>query len=76
MTRGRCRDDPAPRWRSVAAPAICLLFAVCDTLQSGFLEPAGPVAAADRHLLMIIACVLFFAAAPVLPRHMDLIHAR
>jgi cytochrome o ubiquinol oxidase subunit 2 len=66
MIHGLLGDDPAARWRFVTAPAICLLLAACDTLQSGFLEPAGPVAAADRHLLMIVACVLFFVAAPVL----------
>lgn len=46
--------------------AGCLPLAGCDTLHASFLAPAGPVSAADRHLFLIVACVLFFVAAPVL----------
>jgi cytochrome o ubiquinol oxidase subunit 2 len=38
----------------------------CDVLRLGVANPAGPVAEAQWHLLLIVGAVLFFVAAPVL----------
>jgi len=38
----------------------------CAALSHGFLNAAGPVAADQRHLFVILACVLVFVAGPVL----------
>ncbi|WP_010216335.1 cytochrome o ubiquinol oxidase [Sphingomonas sp. PAMC 26621] len=48
--------------------ALSLAFALCgcSALEHGFLNAAGPVAADERHLFIIVSIVLLFVAGPVL----------
>ncbi len=51
----------------VAVAASPVLLGGCDgALSHGFLNPAGPVASGERHLFVVVCCVLVFVVAPVL----------
>jgi cytochrome o ubiquinol oxidase subunit 2 len=54
--------------RLAYAPALALLFSLpgCSVFFHGFLAPAGPIAAAERHELLVISAVLLFVIGPVL----------
>ena len=53
--------------RLVAAAASPVLLGGCGgALSHGFLNPAGPVAAGERHLFILVCCVLLFVVGPVL----------
>ncbi len=43
-----------------------LLLSGCGALDHGFLNAAGPVAAGERHLFIVVCIVLVFVAGPVL----------
>ena len=61
MTRRRRRTA-----LTAASATIPVLLGGCGALSHGFLNPAGPVAAGERHLFIVVCCVLVFVVAPVL----------
>ncbi|PVE59488.1 cytochrome ubiquinol oxidase subunit II [Arthrobacter sp. TPD3018] len=52
--------------RLVVGGALVLASSGCAALSHGFVNAAGPVAADQRHLFVVLACVLVFVAGPVL----------
>ena len=52
------------RW--LAAGAACLATSGCDVLDHGFLSPAGPIAAAERHYFIIVCLIMLLVIGPVL----------
>lgn len=50
----------------LAAVALPVLLGGCSALQLGVVNHAGPVAAAEWHVYLILAVVLIFVAGPVL----------
>jgi cytochrome o ubiquinol oxidase subunit 2 len=52
--------------KRVAAPALSVLLGGCAALDLGIVNHAGPVAAEQWRLYLIVAAVLVFVAAPVL----------
>lgn len=55
------------RWLAFA-PALALVFSLlgCSALFQGFLAPVGPIAAAERHELLVVSVILLFVIGPVL----------
>ena len=53
-------------WRLAGGCALAVALGGCSALSHGFLNAAGPVAADQRHLFVILAGVLVFVAGPVL----------
>jgi len=49
-----------------AALLVCLSLGGCDALHSGFLSPAGPIAAATRQEFLLVCLVMLFVVGPVL----------
>lgn len=52
--------------RLAAAGTLLLASSGCVALSHGVFNAAGPVAADQRHLFVVLACVLVFVAGPVL----------
>ena len=52
--------------RLAVGGALVLASSGCAALSHGFANAAGPVAADQRHLFVVLACVLVFVAGPVL----------
>ncbi|WP_294314081.1 COX aromatic rich motif-containing protein [uncultured Sphingomonas sp.] len=52
--------------RLMVGGALVLASSGCAALSHGFVNAAGPVAADQRHLFVVLACVLVFVAGPVL----------
>ncbi|WP_295559801.1 COX aromatic rich motif-containing protein [uncultured Sphingomonas sp.] len=52
--------------RLVVGGGLVLASSGCAALSHGFVNAAGPVAADQRHLFVVLACVLVFVAGPVL----------
>jgi cytochrome o ubiquinol oxidase subunit 2 len=52
--------------RSLPALGLPLLLGGCQALELGVVNHAGPVAAEQWHLYLVVAAALFFVAAPVL----------
>lgn len=52
--------------KAMASSALVLPLAGCAALDHGFLAAAGPVAAGQRHLFLVVAGILMFVAVPVL----------
>ena len=50
----------------LAPVPLALMMAGCDVLRMGALNPAGPIAASQRDLAVIVGIVLLFVATPVL----------
>jgi cytochrome o ubiquinol oxidase subunit 2 len=46
--------------------AACLAVSGCGIVGHGFLSPAGPIAAAERHYFLIVCLVMLFVIGPVL----------
>ena len=61
MTRRRRRTA-----LTAASATIPVLLGGCGALSHGFLNPAGPVAEGERHLFIVVCCLLVFVVAPVL----------
>lgn len=51
---------------TAASATTPVLLGGCGALSHGFLNPAGPVAAGERHLFIVVCCVLVFVVGPVL----------
>ena len=54
------------RVRSALITSATLLLSGCSALSRGFLAPAGPVAAGDRHEFLIVGAVMLLVIGPVL----------
>ena len=64
LPRRVCAPKLAFHARFLAVLAASLLGG-CATLQQGILNPAGPVASGERHLLLLTGLVLLFVVVPV-----------
>ncbi len=62
----RARLALSQRALRAAVPLLCLLLDGCDTLDRGFLSPAGPVAHAIRNEFLFVCLVMLFVIGPVL----------
>ncbi|WP_375271456.1 cytochrome ubiquinol oxidase subunit II [Sphingomonas sp.] len=51
--------------RAVLAAAACTLLTGCAALDHGILNAQGPVAAHERHLLLVVSAILLFVWVPV-----------
>jgi cytochrome o ubiquinol oxidase subunit 2 len=55
------------RWLAFAPAAVLVvLLSGCSVLFRGFLAPAGPIASAERHELVVVCAILLFVIGPVL----------
>lgn len=63
---GRKKHRPR-RWLVAASSLASVLFlSGCSTFFRGFLAPAGPVAAAERHELFVVSAIMLLVIGPVL----------
>ena len=54
------------RGRPLLLATLLFLLNGCDALKLGVMNPAGPIAASQWHLYVIVGIVLVFVAGPVL----------
>lgn len=66
MTDRRSGQFQAKTSRTVAALSACVILSGCDVLKLSVVNHAGPVAAAQWHLYIVVGIVLVFVAGPVL----------
>jgi cytochrome o ubiquinol oxidase subunit 2 len=61
-------DQGRDKFRGRLALALAFVLALpgCGTLTRGFLAPAGPIAAAERHEFIIVGAILLLVIGPVL----------